>query len=373
MRSGSALSWALTATFMAPLFSCGPRLQHKSVATRTYASNANCAQDLASTAFIADGARWGESITVVACGMHAIAGHIEISADRVDVGRIAWSYPFGDRADNGRCLASDAEVAAAGRNPTDTAATTGTPTSRGRPAKTQSPGATTAFQPVSWSGEVCPGATSTNIGLSQLHPGSEIRVRVWSQQPNDVSGAMLRIVHNVDEPNVSDEKWQAHLDREEERWRREDQRRAEEERLRPGQKTRFQPKQPAAPPPAPRSQERPPQPSVNAQWIPGYWHWTENRWIWLAGQWRVPDADVAAGLTVTAPHGPPTPRNDSRPPAPAVGMVWVAGYWLWNGGTYVWVRGHWRFAPRVGVRWRGPTWRPGARGVVFVPGRWIGR
>ena len=38
------------------------------------------------------------------------------------------------------------------------------------------------------------------------------------------------------------------------------------------------------PPPAPRV-EVVPAPRVGYVWVPGYWHWRENRHVWVAGTW----------------------------------------------------------------------------------------
>ncbi|MEO6053107.1 MAG: YXWGXW repeat-containing protein [Chthoniobacterales bacterium] len=64
---------------------------------------------------------------------------------------------------------------------------------------------------------------------------------------------------------------------------------------------------------------------------------------------------------------PPT-QYEQRPNAPGPGLVWVAGYWSWNGTRWNWVRGRWIEAPRIGSQWVAPQyyvtngqryWRPG--------------
>ena len=54
----------------------------------------------------------------------------------------------------------------------------------------------------------------------------------------------------------------------------------------------------------------------NVQWIPGYWHWDEDRtdFIWISGFWRVP------------------------PP----GRVWVPGSWRESAAGWQWVSGFWQ-------------------------------
>ncbi|MEO8205437.1 MAG: hypothetical protein ABI615_04600 [Chthoniobacterales bacterium] len=47
----------------------------------------------------------------------------------------------------------------------------------------------------------------------------------------------------------------------------------------------------------------------------------------------------------------PAARYETRPGAPGPGLVWINGYWSWNGSEWIWVRGHWVEAPRRGARW----------------------
>ena len=67
---------------------------------------------------------------------------------------------------------------------------------------------------------------------------------------------------------------------------------------------------------------------------------------------------------------PPPPRYEAPPPPPPrPHVVWVPGYWQWDGGQHVWVPGRY-IDERQGHRWipehwvqHGPNWR-------FVPGHW---
>ncbi|HEY5921176.1 MAG TPA: hypothetical protein VIV11_05875 [Kofleriaceae bacterium] len=130
-------------------------------------------------------------------------------------------------------------------------------------------------------------------------------------------------------------------------------------------------KQPDGPPPAPRAEEAPPKLSVNAEWRPGYWHWLDGQWIWLAGQWNVPEADLVAEQTTTAPVAPPPLRVEVPPPPPVVSTVWVAGFWQWNGASWVWIAGSYQLRPTARMTWRAPEWRARGRMHVLVPGGWI--
>lgn len=76
-----------------------------------------------------------------------------------------------------------------------------------------------------------------------------------------------------------------------------------------------------------------------------------------------------AGEVVVAEEAPPAPRYEVVPVAPAVGYVWIGGYWNWVGRRYVWVPGYWH-EPRPGWRWVPHRWEPYGRGWRQGGGRW---
>jgi hypothetical protein len=45
------------------------------------------------------------------------------------------------------------------------------------------------------------------------------------------------------------------------------------------------------------------------------------------------------GIEVHTP--PPAPPPETRPPSPGFGYIYVAGYWEWIDGSYVWHPGRW--------------------------------
>lgn len=68
-------------------------------------------------------------------------------------------------------------------------------------------------------------------------------------------------------------------------------------------------------------------------------------------------------------EAPPPPRYEVVPAAPALGWIWIAGWWGWHLGRYHWNPGHWH-EPRPGYRWRQPRWEPHSRGWRFRGGGW---
>ena len=57
-----------------------------------------------------------------------------------------------------------------------------------------------------------------------------------------------------------------------------------------------------------------------------------------------------------APPAPPAPRVEYPGLPPAVGYVWIDGYWNWGGNRYLWVPGRWS-APHPRQAW-GPEFWP---------------
>jgi WXXGXW repeat (2 copies) len=138
-----------------------------------------------------------------------------------------------------------------------------------------------------------------------------------------------------------------------------------------GAAARAPPCQPVGAPPAARAEASPPRLSVNAEWRPGYWQWSGCTWLWLAGMWRVPDRDVAAGQTTTAPSAPPPPPTEVAPPAPTAAVIWVPGFWQWSGSAWVWIAGSYQLRPSPHARWRPAEWHLRGALHVLVPGGWI--
>jgi len=132
------------------------------------------------------------------------------------------------------------------------------------------------------------------------------------------------------------------------------------------------PKQPDGPPPAALAETKPPKLSANAEWRQGYWQWTGSTWAWLGGMWRVPEADIAAEKTTTAPEAPPPLQAETPPPPPPLpAPIWVPGFWQWSGSVWIWVPGSWQLRPEAGASWRPAEWQTRGRVHVLIPGDWV--
>jgi hypothetical protein len=73
---------------------------------------------------------------------------------------------------------------------------------------------------------------------------------------------------------------------------------------------------------------------------------------------------------VVAPGGPPpvpVARVEVVPPPPSARVVWQPGGWHWNGGAYVWIRGHYVERQAAYHRWVPGHWQGGA----WIPAHWV--
>ena len=137
----------------------------------------------------------------------------------------------------------------------------------------------------------------------------------------------------------------------------------------------------------------------NVQWVPGYWHWDEDRedFIWISGFWRVPPPGRVwvpgswrevrngyqwvhgfwqearpeierADIEYLAP--PPAPLELAPSiPAPSEDHVYVPGTWVWRSQRYVWRPGVW-VAHRPGWCWVPAHYRWTPAGYIFIDGYW---
>jgi hypothetical protein len=95
-----------------------------------------------------------------------------------------------------------------------------------------------------------------------------------------------------------------------------------------------------APPPLP-VYEQPPIPAVGYLWVPGYWAWDDDTgYYWVPGTWVLP---------------------------PEPGLLWTPGYWGWDDGYYGFHEGYW--GPHIGF-YGGVAYGFGYDGVGYEGGYW---
>ena len=73
---------------------------------------------------------------------------------------------------------------------------------------------------------------------------------------------------------------------------------------------------------------------------------------------------------VEVPYPPPAALVEAVPPSSGPPLVWLDGYWAWQGQSYTWVRGGWVFvsAGESFAPWQLMYTRNGL--LMFAPGAW---
>ncbi len=73
---------------------------------------------------------------------------------------------------------------------------------------------------------------------------------------------------------------------------------------------------------------------------------------------------------IVVPEAPPAPRREVAGVPPATSDIWVPGYWTYTNNRWVWVPGSWQNPPRVGATWIAGHWEHTSTGWVWTPGHW---
>ncbi|HEY2805452.1 MAG TPA: hypothetical protein VGI92_06285 [Gemmatimonadales bacterium] len=81
-------------------------------------------------------------------------------------------------------------------------------------------------------------------------------------------------------------------------------------------------------------------------------------------------SNPAPGRVEVVDRSPPVAVVETYGVAPSPRHVWVAGYYRWEGGNYVWAPGHWEVPPGRYHRWEAGRWVHARRGWYFREGRW---
>lgn len=72
----------------------------------------------------------------------------------------------------------------------------------------------------------------------------------------------------------------------------------------------------------------------------------------------------------SVPPPPSSSPTDVVTPSPSPDAVWIPGYWVYNGASYIWTAGHWEVPPANCHTYVAPYWAYQNGGYVFVPGYW---
>lgn len=304
---------------LALLVACGANDVNRH--TRAFVAPSTCGQGPYEIHFTTDAKTGGDGVEIIACTPRRLSGHVSFAVNNYEV----IHTTFGDATDNARCLGgTPTAVTAAASGGDDARGATGgggIATSAG-PKLIERPftGSETPFpdelcKDLGLVGQQVLGTTmlmrtETENGFAP--PGSDLRIELWSDVPNDLDGVVFMV------RQLTSKKTPQQVAREE---AKRDKRHDEVVR---------RPERPVdhGPPPAPLVEEQPPRPVATATWIPGYWSWTGVQWGWVAGSWQ------ARGL--------PAPRVEVPGTAPHAGAVWIGGTWTLRAGQYIWISGRWR-------------------------------
>ncbi len=104
------------------------------------------------------------------------------------------------------------------------------------------------------------------------------------------------------------------------------------------------------------------------EWVPGYWREVGENWQWASGFWTAVQEQKAQPVTYYPE--PPAPPNVAPPgEAPRADMIYVPGYYMWAGDRYVWRAGYWT-PGRADYVYVPSHYRWTPYGYVYVAGYW---
>ncbi|HMK88268.1 MAG TPA: hypothetical protein VK446_01350 [Methylocystis sp.] len=84
------------------------------------------------------------------------------------------------------------------------------------------------------------------------------------------------------------------------------------------------------PMPAPIVEVVPAAPAAGLSWVPGHWVWRGGEWFWVKGHY-------IAGAVPAMPEV----IVEQQPPRPSAQHFWVRGHWGWEGARWNWHPGVW--------------------------------
>ena len=336
-------------------------------------------------------ARFSETVRVHACSPRAISGNYKLTTTYARGRDSTTERAFGDGRDNGACVASATERAAASTSAVEsTTATSGKRGGKRTSAPAAAPTATATAAPDLLVATPVPSTCTTtehiidHTWISEdgvpLPPGGKLTLDLWSDAPNDLEGVVFVVEQLAVVADMTQERWATYRAADKAYWDRMNA--YVDRRVAAGTLNWVDRSVKAAPPPPKKIEVAPPKPSLNASWVPGYWHLDKGSYHWSAGFWRVPDSDIEKELTVKAPEPPPAApppkvvEAPRPPPPPTPTAAWAPGQWQWDGRAYVWIDGAWRIPPTPQHTWRPDAWIKVRGGVRLSPGGWtirIGR
>ena len=74
--------------------------------------------------------------------------------------------------------------------------------------------------------------------------------------------------------------------------------------------------------------------------------------------------------SVVVMQAPPAAQQEVPTVRPSNNHTWVPGYWTWRNDQYLWMAGRWEIPPRSGAVWIPPRWQQEGSAWRFYEGYW---
>jgi hypothetical protein len=127
--------------------------------------------------------------------------------------------------------------------------------------------------------------------------------------------------------------------------------------------------------------DRAPRPAVI--WVPGHWDRRDDGWVWIDGHWVDRDDRARHEHADRDDRGPPPPPAEVIeqdrlpepyaeviPPPPGPDFLWVRGHWVWSDRRWVWAHGRYDRRPRHDAEWNEGRYEHRPEGWIWIEGRW---
>lgn len=213
------------------------------VAAQTwYRAPAMCGQGPYQLVLPVGAAKYGEEVELVASTPRAIALHAVVMVGDQELETVEGTFDrlgrTSGRADNARCLADAKERLAIDRARRSGGGGTGTPGAPGTPVPVgvlpPGPAATVNAELVPTTAVVDTFSVIHIRVPEEARATGNVRIKLWSIEPNDLEGVVFGLAHVVWQPGVSDAEYEAHLAlvAQQQREAEERERLAREERMR---------------------------------------------------------------------------------------------------------------------------------------------
>jgi hypothetical protein len=112
-------------------------------------------------------------------------------------------------------------------------------------------------------------------------------------------------------------------------------------------------------------------PMTYAVWVGPEWQQQASGYDLREGYWQQNPAPAQTQPTeIFTTQPPPPPRPEGIPERPTGDSVWIPGYWDWRSNQFIWAAGRWETPPRPNLTWVPTHWESRGDRFVLVAGYW---